>query len=131
MKTLLTILAISLVTPLGFALKYYSGPGGSWCNLYGAAIMYEVFWCLVVSLFCSKRQNLVILCIAVFVATSIIEFLQLSHTPALEWIRSYRVGVWLIGNGFDWLDFPHYVIGCFVGWLVVVGLSFNQLIHTR
>jgi hypothetical protein len=43
--------------------------------------------------------------------------MQLWHHPVLETIRSFRAGTWLIGNGFDWWDFPHYALGCGLGWL--------------
>ena len=43
-----TRVAVSLlvVTPLGFAFKFYSGPGNWWFNNYGAGVLYEIFWVL-------------------------------------------------------------------------------------
>lgn len=106
---------IAITVPLGFGLKYYSGPGHLWCNLHGAAILYEVFWCLAAFLLFPSRKAIIPIAVVVFIATCGLEFLQLWHPPVLQAIRSFRVGVWLIGNGFDWWDFPHYAIGCLAG----------------
>ncbi|PMB33329.1 hypothetical protein CEN43_10430, partial [Fischerella thermalis BR2B] len=35
----------------------------------------------------------------------------------LEQIRATLVGKLLLGTTFAWWDFPHYVVGCFLGWL--------------
>lgn len=48
--------------------------------------------------------------------TCILEFLQLWHPPFLELIRSYLIGRLLIGTSFSWWDFPHYLVGCLIGW---------------
>ena len=37
----------------------------------------------------------------------------------LERIRSNFWGSALIGTTFVWWDFPHYAIGCAVGWLLI------------
>jgi glycopeptide antibiotics resistance protein len=114
-----TLLLIAIIVPLGFCSKYYSGPGSHWFNLYGAAVFYEIFWCLCLFLVFPKPQHITVTAVSVFIATCFLEILQLNHHHILESIRSYRVGVWLVGNGFDWLDFPHYVVGSGLGWLVL------------
>jgi hypothetical protein len=114
-----TLLLIALVVPLGFGLKYYSGPGHAWCNLHGAAVLYEVFWCLAAFLVFPFGKAAIPIALSVFVATCGLEFLQLCHWPVLQAIRSCRAGVWLIGNGFDWWDFPHYVAGCCAGGIML------------
>lgn len=111
----ITLLLIAITVPLGFGLKYYSGPGHAWCNLYGAAVLYEVFWCLAAFLLFPSRKAIIPIAMIVFLVTCGLEFLQLWHPPFLEAIRSTRPGVWLIGNGFDWWDFPHYIMGCMSG----------------
>jgi hypothetical protein len=110
-----TCILIAITVPFGFGLKYYSGPGHLWCNLHGAAILYEVFWCLMAFLLFPSRKAILPIAIVVFIATCCLEFLQLWRPPVLQAIRSFRLGVWLIGNGFDWWDFPHYAIGCLAG----------------
>ncbi|CCQ63282.1 hypothetical protein CWATWH0401_1935 [Crocosphaera watsonii WH 0401] len=32
-------------------------------------------------------------------------------------IRSHILGKLLLGTTFSWWDFPHYIIGCLLGWL--------------
>jgi hypothetical protein len=113
------LIGLLIVVPLGFGLKYYSGPGFSWCNLHGAGVLYEVFWCLVAFFFFPGRKSIPYIAAVVFVGTCVLEFLQLWHPPLLELVRSFHVGAWLIGNGFDWFDFPHYAIGCGLGYLIM------------
>lgn len=115
----LILIGLLIVVPLGFTFKYYSGPGHEWCNLHGAGVLYEVFWCLIVFFILPRKKRALAIAAGVFVATCSLEFLQLWHPPLLELVRSYRVGVWLIGNGFDWLDFPHYAIGSGFGYLII------------
>jgi hypothetical protein len=110
------LVCIIAVVPLGFVLKYYHGPANQWPNLYGAAVMYELFWCLCAYFVFPDRKHIVVIAFLVFTGTCILETMQIWHPPMLELIRSYRIGVWLIGNGFDWMDFPHYVLGSVLGW---------------
>ena len=42
------VFALFVVTPAGFLFKFYSGPAQWWFNDYGAGLVYEVFWVLVV-----------------------------------------------------------------------------------
>jgi hypothetical protein len=114
--------ALLLVVPLGFAAKFglpswLPGPVGRWSLLYGAAVCYEVFWVLVAALLAPRARSASI-ALGVLLATCLLEFLQLVHTPALDALRRTYWGAALLGNGFDWLDFPHYVIGCALGALL-------------
>jgi hypothetical protein len=59
----------------------------------------------------------------VFVITCALEVLQLWHPKFLETIRSYFIGAALIGTTFSWWDFPHYAIGCYLGWLWIIWLN--------
>jgi hypothetical protein len=113
------ILLITIVVPLGFTVKYYSGPGREWFNLYGAAVLYELFWCLAIFLIIPSRKAIPFIAASVLFITCVLELLQLFHHSLLAAVRSSLVGVWLIGNSFDWYDFPHYVAGCAIGWLVL------------
>jgi len=42
------LLALLVVTPTGFLFKFYVGPGRWWFNDYGAGLLYEVSWVLVI-----------------------------------------------------------------------------------
>jgi len=105
---LLTILAI--VIPVGFGTLLYKGPGADWVEGYGGALCYEVFWVLALKA-CLPRASVMTLAVAVFLATSAMEFLQLSGHPWLEWLRSFYLGRVFIGAVFDPWDFLYYAIG--------------------
>ena len=111
------IISLLVVTPLGFAFKFYSGPGHLWFNNYGAGILYKIFWILLAFLFFPSKRSVNVIPALVFVITCILEFLQLWHPPFLEVIRSSFLGSALIGTTFVWWDFPHYVLGCLIGWI--------------
>ncbi len=113
------ILLLCIVTPAGFLFKSYSGPVHKWFNDYGAGLLYEVFWCLVVFFFIPQRKYIIRIVVSVFVITCILETLQLWHTAFLERIRATFLGGALLGTTFVWWDFPHYVLGCIVGWLLL------------
>ncbi|MBU7584201.1 MAG: DUF2809 domain-containing protein [Nostoc sp. TH1S01] len=111
------IFPLLIVTAMGFLFKYYPGPGRQWFNNNGAAVFYEIFWCLFGFWFFKSRKAIVQIPIWVFVITCILEFLQLWHPPILEAMRATLIGKMLLGSTFSWWDFPHYVLGCILGWL--------------
>jgi hypothetical protein len=107
---------------LGFLCKQYHG-WSNWFYLYGGGVLYEIFWCLVFFLFWHKKKNIVTIAIAVLLVTCLLEILQLWHPPFLEVVRSTFPGKALIGTTFVWQDFPHYVLGSFLGWLWMLGIT--------
>ena len=109
--------ALFIVTPTGFLFKWYSGPAYHWFNNYGAAVMYEIFWCMVIFLFCPRKETTTKIAVGVFLATSFLETLQLWNPWFLQQARSTFLGGALLGTTFVWWDFPHYVLGCVTGWL--------------
>jgi len=111
--------SLCIVTVLGFLFKYYSGQGRLWFNNYGAGLLYEVFWCLVVFFFVPKRRHIGNIAVGVFIITSILEVLQLWQPPLLQQLRSTFLGKALLGNTFVWWDFPHYLAGCVLAWLLM------------
>lgn len=116
-QTIFIILSVLIVVPMGFLFKYYNGPAHHWFNDYGASVFYEIFWCLFAFLFFRSRAAVIQIPIWIFVITCILEFLQLWHPPLLEEIRATLIGKLLLGTTFVWWDFPHYVLGCVLGWL--------------
>lgn len=116
-QTLLTILSLLIVTPLGFLSKLYNGPVHEWVNDSSGDILYEIFWCLFFFLLIPRRQAVTQIPLWVFGVTCMLEFLQLWKSPFLEAIRATFVGQTLLGTTFVWWDFPHYVVGCLIGWL--------------
>jgi hypothetical protein len=111
------IYSLLVVTPLGFLFKLYPGTGRWWFNDYGAGLLYEIFWILIVFAILPRKKYINKIPIWVFLITCALEVLQLWHPEFLETIRSSFVGSALIGTTFSWLDFPHYAVGCFVTWL--------------
>ena len=117
------LLSLCIITLTGFLFKSYLGPAHKWFNDYGAGLLYEVFWCLVVFFFIPAKKYTTPIAISVFVITSILEVLQLWRPPILQQIRSTFLGQALLGTTFVWRDLPHYVLGCFIGWLWMRTLS--------
>ncbi|MFQ5865842.1 MAG: DUF2809 domain-containing protein [bacterium] len=115
-----TTLLVSLlvITPLGFASKFYRGPLAWWFNDHLGGLLYEMFWILLIILIWPKLSPFWVAC-GVFLVTCALEFLQLWHPPFLQLIRSTFLGRTVIGTSFTWWDFPYYIVGCAAGslWL--------------
>ncbi len=116
------LISLLLITPLGFATKFYTGPARHWVNTSLGGVLYEIFWCLVVFLFLRKTAAWKI-ALGVFIATSILEVLQLFHPPFLQFIRSFFIGRTLIGTTFVPSDFFYYMIGSLLGWAWIGALK--------
>ena len=115
--------SLCVVTPIGFGFKFYDGPGCWWFNDYGAGVVYEIFWCLVFFLIWPRRENITKIAVWVLVVTCLLEALQVWHPPFLQSVRSTFAGSALLGTTFVWWDFPHYVLGCGIGWLWMRAVS--------
>ena len=116
----LVILSILVITPLGFATKFYYGPGETWIQIYAGGILYEIFWMLIIAFVFPRLHDLLNAGI-VFSATSILEFVQLWQPPILEALRSNFLGATIVGVGFDPWDFLYYAIGCLLGFFLLRG----------
>jgi len=119
-----TLISLLVIVPLGFYSKFYTGPAASWVNNSLSGVFYVIFWCLLVFLLIPARPGLITA--GVFVATCLLEILQLVHHPALEFIRSFFLGRVLIGTVFVWSDFVYYAFGCVLGWLWLRYLGRNR-----
>jgi hypothetical protein len=117
------LFCLSIVTPLGFLFKFYSGPYRGWFNHYGAGVLYEIFWILVLFLVWPRENLIFKIPLAVFVLSAILEFLQLWKPNFLVSIRSTFLGTALVGDTFSWWDFPHYALGCILGGLWLKNLA--------
>lgn len=123
------LLSLCLVTPAGFLFKFYAGPCHKWFNDYGAGLLYEVFWCLVVFFFIPYRKYITPIALWVFIVTCILEILQLWHPSFLQQIRGTFLGAALLGTTFVWWDFPHYILGSLIGYFLLHAIcvsSFHQ-----
>ncbi len=73
-----------------------------------------VFWCLIVSLVWSSANHRRI-GVVVFLVTCLIEISQVWHPAFLVAPRATHIGGAILGDDFDWGDFPHYALGAVVG----------------
>jgi len=85
--------------------------------------MYEIFWCLVVFFFLPGIRSAITIPLWVFSITCILEILQLFNPWILEQVRSNFFGRALIGTTFSWWDFPHYAVGCVMGWALLCWIT--------
>lgn len=120
------IFQAALIALIGFGMKFYSGPGSSWTQNYGAGVMYVVFWILIFFALFPGPNSLLRVPLAVLAATCALEFLQLWRAPWLERIRANFFGRTFIGSDFSWLDFPHYALGGIIGYLLIADLWRNR-----
>jgi hypothetical protein len=116
-----TLVSLLVIVPLGFYTKFYTGLVAGWVNNSLSGVFYVIFWCLLVFLLVPAPAWLI--ATGVFVVTSLLEILQLSHHPVLEFIRGFFLGRVLIGTVFVWSDFVYYAFGCLLGWLWLRYLS--------
>ena len=110
--------ALVVTAAAGIGSKVYDGPGQAWAREHGGGVLYEMFWILAVALVWPRRHGLPWVSIAVLTVTCGLEAAQLWHPPWLERIRATFLGHALLGSTFSWGDFPHYVLGCGLGWLL-------------
>jgi hypothetical protein len=118
-----TAVFLCVVVALGFALKYYSGPGRWWLNNWGASIAYEWFFMGVALLVVGSAKRIGTIAAAVCLGTCALEFLQLWQPGWLVAVRSTFVGRSVLGNSFSWSDLPAYPFGCLLGWLALGRLA--------
>lgn len=110
------LLSIAFIVPFGLVTKFYRGPGQAWLNDTFGGIPYEIFWMLLVGVIWPRLRPGTI-ALLVFIATCLLEFLQLWQPAWLQAIRATLPGRLVLGNSFTWGDFPYYAIGCGCGWL--------------
>jgi hypothetical protein len=121
-RRILTFLCLCLAVALGFCMwRYYDGWGRYWVRYYFSGAVYVVAWSLLFFLLWPGRPNAIRIPIAVFIATCILEFLQLWKPDFLQAFRSTLVGAALMGTCFVWLQFPFYVLGTLVS-IIMLGL---------
>ena len=118
------LVTLGVVTALGFALKLYAGPGRWWVNNWGpASVAYVIFFVLLAFLFFPRRSAIAPIAVGVCIATCILELLQTWKPPWLEAVRATFLGRTLFGTSFSWWDMPAYVLGCALGWALLLWLS--------
>lgn len=119
---LLIILILFIIIPLGFLTKFYSGPAEDWVSNSLGGLFYEIFWCLVIAFIFVKVKPINI-AQWVFIITCLLEFLQLWHPDFLEVLRNSFIGRTILGNSFNWMDFPYYFFGSLAGYFLLSGIK--------
>lgn len=121
-----TLIALVLITPLGFYTKFYAGPASAWVNNYLGGVLYVIFWSLLLFLVIPKPDPLKISSV-VLVVTCALEFLQLWKPPFLQFLRSYFIGRTILGTSFVWWDLGYYVVGFVCSLLLLTFLVKHDL----
>ncbi|NER00206.1 MAG: DUF2809 domain-containing protein [Cyanothece sp. SIO2G6] len=118
-------IALSLTVALGLWTKFgYQGWGKTWVNDSSGGILYEIAWILAIGLVWPRLRSRNI-ALGVFCVTATIEFSQLIPLPKA--LVSNLIWRLLIGTTFVWWDFPHYAVGCLIGWLILQQLRQRYL----
>ncbi|MDX2096900.1 MAG: DUF2809 domain-containing protein [Leptolyngbyaceae cyanobacterium bins.59] len=117
------LLSLLILIPLGYFVRFYGG-GTHWLSDFLGSVAYEIFWILLVLLIW-PQASVSGVAIGVFLATCLIEFLQLWQLPILQALRSTFLGRLILGNVFSWKDFLSYFLGSIAGWF------WGQSLHHR
>lgn len=124
-EIVLAAVSILIIVPVGlYGKRGYHGPAALWVKDSLGGVFYVIFWCLA-AVIALPRVKASRIAIGVLAGTCFLEFLQLWHPPLLEAARANFVGRTILGNYFDWNDFPYYFIGaaCAWPWMRAIGRS--------
>src|SRR6056297_1578189 len=108
------ILLIIVVGALGIGAKLLPFAEGTWISHNLSGLFYVTELCLILYLIFPDHSS-VVLALAAFLITSLLEILQLWNPDFLEWVRSSFVGRSILGSTFSWLDYPYYLGGAILG----------------
>ena len=117
------LVVILLLTPLGFATKFYAGPGRVWVHAYAGDIHYPMFWYFLAVFFIHDARP-ASLCLLVFFFSTVVEFSQLSNGDMLLWLRHSFLGRTLVGVSFSFVDIFYYYIGSMLAVFLHLALYF-------
>lgn len=115
------LLTIVFIVPLGYFVRF-SPIFPDWFSDVFGSIAYQIFFIALVQ-FWFPKVSIAKTAIGVFLFSCAIEFLQLWKPPFLQAIRTTLPGRLVLGNTFLWADFPPYIIGNVVGWLLIRSLK--------
>ena len=118
----LALCSIVLVVSVGLWTKAYRGLLEVWVNDSLGGVFYEVFWCLA-ALVAVPRAPAWKVAVTVLATTCALEVLQLWSPALLAVTRTHFIGATLLGTTFSWLDFPHYLLGCSLGWAWMIAIQ--------
>ena len=110
--------AISVAVCFAYAATRDQLP--DWWRNYGGGVPYVVFWIMLGFVVFPFRKSVLAICWIAVLMTCGLEILQLWHPQWLDNIRATRFGAALLGSGFVWSDFPPYLIGGVLGYLILI-----------
>jgi hypothetical protein len=110
------------IIPFGYCVRFSTQLHAPLLQDIVGSVAYQILLMMVVA-FIFPRLSLVKSAVGVFIASSVIEVLQLCRAPFLVTVRSTWIGRVILGNTFLWSDFPPYVLGCLVGWIILWALQ--------
>ena len=117
---ILTLVAMVVVTGLGYGAKCYRGPADGWVNNFGpASVAYEMLFMLLFFFVSPRKRSILPIAATVCILTCALEFAQLWHPAWLDALRATFLGRALLGHQFSWWDLPAYPIGCLAGWFLL------------
>src|SRR6056297_2709085 len=108
------IILIFIVGALGITAKLVPFAEGTWISHNLSGLFYVTELCLILYLIFPDHSS-VVLALAGFLITSLLEIMQLWNPDFLEWVRSSFVGRSILGSTFSWLDYPYYLGGAILG----------------
>ena len=117
-QRILKLIITLVIIPIGFYTKFYEGSYQQWVQNSLGGVFYVIFWCLMASIFFPRVKPIKLTTIVV-VITCLLEFSQLIQNPFLDSIRHNFIIRTIIGNSFNWLDFPYYFVGGIFGYLIL------------
>jgi Protein of unknown function (DUF2809) len=113
-KRLIFLINILAIVPLGCVVRF-SHILPEYFHHVAGDIAYEILLMLI-GVFIYPTANRRQIAVLVFLVTCGIEFLKLYQAPWFQSIRTTLAGRLVFGLTFDWLNFPIYAIGCYLGW---------------
>lgn len=105
----------AVVTCLAYSVFRAQLP--TWWRLVGGGIPYVAFWIFLWATALPDRRLIAKICVGVVLFTCFLEVLQLWNPEPLASFRQTRFGAALLGNTFQWSDFPPYFMGGLVGYV--------------
>lgn len=112
------LVLIVVIAASGCLAKIIPNGGETWISNHLAGLFYVTELSLILFLF-FYEHFIGLLVLAAFLLTSLVEFTQYWHPAFLEPVRSSFLGHTIIGSTFSWLDFPWYIGGAVLGWLLL------------
>jgi hypothetical protein len=109
-----------LIGAAGYWLRFLAPISPSWRD-HGGGVAYVIFWIFVLASLAPRMRPWRI-SLVIFLITCGLEFAQLWHPASLEAIRRTFLGRCILGTTFGWDDFPPYVEGALLGWILLSGL---------